>query len=256
MSDIYEQLTDIYYQLIDKAHDARAASYSPYSGIAVGAALLAASGKIYLGANIENASYSPTICAERVAFFKAVSAGEREFVAIAIVGAPANEEPSSTFPPCGVCRQVMSEFCGPEFMVILGTRSDMRLIPFSEILPHSFTKENLAPSENLQSATILTPHGAEPEVYSYDEEYEETPDEEYEDLDDEYEDLDDEYEELDDEYEEEEDSLEDVEDGSEEEKSSEGEYLDLTPKTIGSEPVIFEFDDVENLHELEDRWES
>ena len=270
MSDIYEQLTDIYYQLIDKAHDARAASYSPYSGIAVGAALLAASGKIYLGANIENASYSPTICAERVAFFKAVSAGEREFVAIAIVGAPANEEPSSTFPPCGVCRQVMSEFCGPEFMVILGTRSDMRLIPFAEILPHSFTKDNLAPSENLQSATILTPHGAEPEVYSYDEEYEENPDEEYEDLDDEYEDiddeyedlddeyeeLDDEYEELDDEYEEEEDSLEDVEDGSEEEKSSEGEYLDLTPKTIGSEPVIFEFDDVENLHELEDRWES
>ena len=271
MSDIYEQLTDIYYQLIDKAHDARAASYSPYSGIAVGAALLAASGKIYLGANIENASYSPTICAERVAFFKAVSAGEREFVAIAIVGAPANEEPSSTFPPCGVCRQVMSEFCGPEFMIILGTRSDMRLIPFSEILPHSFTKENLAPSENLQSATILTPHGAEPEVYSYDdEEYEETHDEEYEDLDDEYEELDDEYEdlddeyeelddeyeELDDEYEEEEDSLEDVEDGSDEEKSSEGEYLDLTSKTIGSEPVIFEFDDVENLHELEDRWES
>ena len=260
MSDIYEQLTDIYYQLIDKAHDARAASYSPYSGIAVGAALLAASGKIYLGANIENASYSPTICAERVAFFKAVSAGEREFVAIAIVGAPKDEEPSSTFPPCGVCRQVMSEFCGPEFMVILGTRSDMRLIPFSEILPHSFTKDNLAPAENLQSATILTPHGAEPEVYSYDdEEYEADLDE---DLDKEYEDLDEEYEDLDEDYDEDQDDeYEDVEEDENpeaaSEEASEGEYLDLSPKTtIGSEPVVFEFDDAENLHELEDRWDN
>ena len=256
MSDIYEQLTDIYYQLIDKAHDARAASYSPYSGIAVGAALLTASGKIYLGANIENASYSPTICAERVAFFKAVNAGERDFVAIAIVGAPKDEEPSSTFPPCGVCRQVMSEFCGPEFMVILGTRSDMRLIPFAEILPHSFTKDNLAPAEDLQSATILTPHGAEPEVYSYDDEdYEpdldEDLDEEYDDLDEDQEDLD---EALDDEYVEED---EDAEDDSSEEDSSEGEYLDLSSKTtVGSEPVVFEFDDVENLHELEDRWDN
>ena len=266
MSDIYEQLTDIYYQLIDKAHDARAASYSPYSGIAVGAALLTASGKIYLGANIENASYSPTICAERVAFFKAVSAGEREFVAIAIVGAPKDEEPSSTFPPCGVCRQVMSEFCGPEFMVILGTRSDMRLIPFAEILPHSFTKDNLAPAENLQSATILTPHGAEPEVYSYDdEEYEadldEDLDEEYEDLDEEYEDLDEDYEDLDEDYDEDQDDeYEDVEEENPEaasEEASEGEYLDLSPKTtIGSEPVVFEFDDAENLHELEDRWDN
>lgn len=253
MSDIYEQLTDIYYQLIDKAHDARAASYSPYSGIAVGAALLTASGKIYLGANIENASYSPTICAERVAFFKAVNAGERDFVAIAIVGAPKDEEPSSTFPPCGVCRQVMSEFCGPEFMVILGTRSDMRLIPFAEILPHSFTKDNLAPAEDLQSATILTPHGAAPEVYSYDDEdYEPDLDEDLdEDFDEEQEDLD---EALDDEYEEED---EDAEDDSSEEDSSEGEYLDLSSKTtVGSEPVVFEFDDAENLHELEDRWES
>lgn len=222
MNDIYEQLTNVYYQLIDKAHEARAASYSPYSGIAVGAALLTSSGKIYLGANIENASYSPTICAERVAFFKAVNAGEREFVAIAIVGAPANEEPSSTFPPCGVCRQVMSEFCGPDFMIVLGTRTDMRLIPFAEILPHSFTKDNLEPKEELQSGTVLTPHGQEPEMYEYDEEL----DEEYE-----YdEDLDEEYDEDLDEYDEE---LDD-EDTSE----------------------VFEFEDDENLHELEDRWED
>ena len=242
MSDIYEQLTSIYYQLIDKAHDARAASYSPYSGIAVGAALLASSGKIYLGANIENASYSPTICAERVAFFKAVNAGERDFVAIAVVGAPANEEPSSTFPPCGVCRQVMSEFCGPDFMVVLGTRSDMRLIPFSEILPHSFTKENLEPSDNLQPGTILTPHGEEPQAYTFDEEYEE-------DLDP-YEFFYDEnlHDDLDDDFDDDEDSDE------EEEESGEGKFLDLTPKPQ-SEPRIFEFDDAENLHELEDRWE-
>lgn len=249
MSDIYEQLTSIYYQLIDKAHDARAASYSPYSGIAVGAALLASSGKIYLGANIENASYSPTICAERVAFFKAVNAGEREFVAIAIVGAPANEEPSSTFPPCGVCRQVMSEFCGPDFMVILGTRSDMRLIPFSEILPHSFTKENLEPADNLQSATILTPHGTEPEPYTFDDEdslgdideyFEEAPFESDEDFDDDFDD------DLD-------DDLDEALDGGEE-NPAEGEYLDLAPKK-DSEPLVFEFDDEENLHELRDRWE-
>ena len=92
MTDMYEQLTNVYYQLLDKAHDAREASYCPYSGFAVGAALLTASGKIYLGANIENASYSPTMCAERVAFFKAISAGEREFVAIAIVIKPVNSK--------------------------------------------------------------------------------------------------------------------------------------------------------------------
>ena len=143
MTDKYEQLTNVYYQLIDKAHDARADSYCPYSGIAVGAALLTASGRIYLGANIENASYSPTICAERVAFFKAVNAGERDFVAIAIVGAEKEKEPSANFPPCGVCRQVMSEFCDSDFMIVLGTRENFNLVPFSDILPYSFSKDNL-----------------------------------------------------------------------------------------------------------------
>ena len=129
----------------------------------------------------------------------------------------------------------------------------MRLIPFSEILPHSFTKDNLAPAEDLQSATILTPHGAEPEVYSYDDEdYEPDLDE---DFDEEYEDLDEEYDEdQDDEYE---DVEEDENPEAASEEASEGEYLDLSPKTtVGSEPVVFEFDDAENLHELEDRWDN
>ena len=145
MNDIFKQLDFVYRQLIDKAHEARAASYSPYSGIAVGAALLCSSGRIYLGANIENASYSPTVCAERVAFFKAVNAGEREFVAIAVVGAKADEEPSCEFPPCGVCRQVMSEFCGPDFVVLLGTKEKYEIIPLADLMPHSFTKDNLDP---------------------------------------------------------------------------------------------------------------
>ena len=150
MTDMYEQLTNVYYQLLDKAHDAREASYCPYSGFAVGAALLTASGKIYLGANIENASYSPTMCAERVAFFKAISAGEREFVAIAIVGANKDEQPSRIVPPCGVCRQVMSEFCGSDFMIVLGTRDKMELVPFADMMPFTFTASDLssAPAES------------------------------------------------------------------------------------------------------------
>ncbi len=140
--DIYEQLDSVYRQLMAKAHEARAASYCPYSGVAVGAALLTATGKIYLGANIENASFSPTICAERVAFFKAISAGERNFVAIAVVGAKQGEEPSAEFPPCGVCRQVMSEFCDDDFVILLGTREDYSIVPFADILPHRFTKDN------------------------------------------------------------------------------------------------------------------
>ena len=247
MSNIYEQLTDIYYQLIDKAHDARAASYSPYSGIAVGAALLASSGRIYLGANIENASYSPTICAERVAFFKAISAGEREFVAIAIVGAKADEEPSGNFPPCGVCRQVMSEFCGPEFMIVLGTRDNFEMIPFAEILPHSFTKENL---ESPKAPTTLgslgyVPSDEDEELGEYEGEFDEDYDEDYE---------------LDEEELEELEKIDGI-DGNEELD----EYLeeDAAPEEEKSAPassMIFEFgetispeDDEEGLHELNDR---
>jgi cytidine deaminase len=266
MSNIYEQLTDIYYQLIDKAHEARAASYSPYSGIAVGAALLASSGRIYLGANIENASYSPTICAERVAFFKAISAGEREFVAIAVVGAKAGEEPSGNFPPCGVCRQVMSEFCGPEFMIVLGTRDNFEMIPFAEILPHSFTKENLeSPKEPTTLGSLGYVPSSEDEDYDYEDELEDEleEDEEFEvEL---YEDLEEEL--YDDEITEDElDELEKI-DGIFDDEEELDEYLEedaspLMEESPAKTSMIFEFAeapapviDEENLHELNDRWE-
>ena len=125
--------------LIKKCLEARKGAYAPYSNFAVGAALLCADGKVYTGCNIENASFSPTICAERTAFFKAVSEGERAFEAIAICGAPAGEEPSAICPPCGVCRQVMQEFCGPDFRVILyGSEGRTKTYTLSEIMPLRF----------------------------------------------------------------------------------------------------------------------
>jgi cytidine deaminase len=93
---------------------ARETAYCPYSGFAVGAALLAKSGEIYTGVNIENAAFTPTNCAERTAFFTAIAKGERDFVAVAIAGGKAGEEPEDFCAPCGVCRQVMREFCGDD----------------------------------------------------------------------------------------------------------------------------------------------
>lgn len=111
-------------KLIAMAIEAMGRSYSPYSGFCVGAALLTKSGKIYQGCNIENAAFSPTNCAERTAFFKAVSEGEREFEAICIVGGQ-NGRLTDYTSPCGVCRQVMREFCNPrEFLVILAVDED------------------------------------------------------------------------------------------------------------------------------------
>ena len=104
--------------LLARADDARLRSYSPYSGYSVGAALLCANGKIFTGCNIENASYTPTVCAERVAIFTAVAAGERDFVAIAVSGGKAGFSLEECT-PCGVCRQVMSEFCSPDLKVVL-----------------------------------------------------------------------------------------------------------------------------------------
>lgn len=113
-------------------------AYTPYSGFTVGAALLAKSGKVYLGCNIENSAYSPTNCAERTAFFKAISAGEREFVKIAIVGGKKGDF-SDFCTPCGVCRQVMSEFCGKDFVVLLGKdNEEYKSLTLGELLPHSF----------------------------------------------------------------------------------------------------------------------
>lgn len=129
--------------LLAMAEEARKSSYSPYSGITVGAALLTSDGKVYRGANIENASYSPTICAERVAFFKAINEGERRFVAIAIAGGEADKPSKADFPPCGVCRQVMGEFCSPDFIVIWGNNEKITNKTLGEILPFGFDKSNL-----------------------------------------------------------------------------------------------------------------
>ena len=128
-------------ELVRQALAAMKFAYVPYSGFTVGAALLTKSGKVYLGCNIENAAYGPSNCAERTAFFKAVSEGEREFAAIAVVGGK-NGDASDIFPPCGVCRQVMQEFCGPEFPIYMG-RGDGSYVAvrLDELLPYGFTAE-------------------------------------------------------------------------------------------------------------------
>ena len=130
-------------ELMEMAVQARKASYSPYSKFKVGAALLTKSGKTYLGCNIENAAYTPTNCAERTAVFKAVSEGELEFVAIAIVGG-SGEEPAEFCAPCGVCRQVLAEFCEKDFKILLGTPDDFKAYTLAELLPFSFGKSDLA----------------------------------------------------------------------------------------------------------------
>ena len=132
-------------ELIREAIAARKRSYSPYSHFQVGAALLGRSGKVYTGCNIENAAYTPTNCAERTAFFKAISEGEKEFEMIAIVGGPAKSARTDYCPPCGVCRQVMAEFCDPKaFRVLMArTDTDYRECSLEEVLPFGFTKEEL-----------------------------------------------------------------------------------------------------------------
>lgn len=118
-------------------------AYVPYSNYRVGAALLTKSGKIYTGCNIENAAYSPTVCAERTAIFKAVSEGEREFVKIAVAGGK-NGEISGEFPPCGVCRQVMTEFCNGDFeILVVNSKNSFTVYKLSDILPYSFNPEHI-----------------------------------------------------------------------------------------------------------------
>lgn len=129
-------------ELLQIATEARKNAYTPYSRFKVGAALLGKSGKVYTGANIENAAYTPTICAERVAFFTAVHAGEREFLKIAIVGGK-EDEPAGFCAPCGVCRQVMAEFCRDDFQIILGTEDNISVYTLKEILPKRFGPQNL-----------------------------------------------------------------------------------------------------------------
>lgn len=131
-------------QLVSEALAAREFAYTPYSGFAVGAALLTKDGKIYRGCNIESATYTPTNCAERTAFFKAVSEGERSFEAIAIVGGPAGKPPVDFCFPCGVCRQVMAEFCKEDFRIIIGkSEEEYEEYTLDDILPHMFSEKDL-----------------------------------------------------------------------------------------------------------------
>ena len=132
-------------RLVELAFEARERAYTPYSHWAVGAALLTADGTVYQGCNIENAAYTPCICAERTAFCRAIYDGARDFEAIAVVGGPEGEEAPEFCAPCGVCRQVMQEFCNPKtFRIVLG-RSDgeMRSYLLLELLPEGFGPDNL-----------------------------------------------------------------------------------------------------------------
>lgn len=131
-------------QLIEAAAAQLNYSYAPYSDFKVGAALLAGDGTVYTGCNIENAAYTPSNCAERTAFFKAVSQGVRNFQAICVVGGKGGRLTSYT-PPCGVCRQVMLEFCNPEeFQVILATgKGDYKIYWLKELTPMGFGPGNL-----------------------------------------------------------------------------------------------------------------
>lgn len=127
-------------ELTALAKQAMVNAYAPYSGCKVGAALLTKGGKVYLGCNIENASFSPTICAERSAFAAAVSAGEREFAALAVTGGK-NGEIRGAFYPCGVCRQVIREFCADDLAIYVLTDSGIISLTLGDLLPHSFSSE-------------------------------------------------------------------------------------------------------------------
>lgn len=131
-------------QLIQAALDARKTAYAPYSHYTVGAALLTAEGVIYQGGNIENASYGATNCAERTAFFKAVSEGKRAFKAIAIAGGMEGEEPLDYAYPCGICRQVMQEFVSKDFKIIVAKSvADYKEYRLEELLPFGFGGESI-----------------------------------------------------------------------------------------------------------------
>ncbi|MBO5420882.1 MAG: cytidine deaminase [Clostridia bacterium] len=123
-------------ELVALALEARENSYSPYSGFKVGAALLTKNGRVYKGCNIENGAFSPTNCAERTAVFSAVSDGEKDFSAIAVVGGA--EEINAFCPPCGVCRQVLSEFCNADFEIHLFNGEEIKTFTLGELLPEVF----------------------------------------------------------------------------------------------------------------------
>ena len=126
-------------KLMELAVEAMGHAYAPYSGYKVGAALLCSDGTVYQGCNIENASYSPTNCAERTAFFKAIYDGRRDFVAVAVCGGK-NGVIAGHFPPCGVCRQVMREFCSDDFLVYTADdQGNIGTYTLAQLLPQSFS---------------------------------------------------------------------------------------------------------------------
>lgn len=125
-------------RLLELAAAARLAAYAPYSGYAVGAALMCADGRTVTGCNVENASYSLTCCAERNAVYAAVASGVRDFTAIAVVGGQVGEAPEKECWPCGACRQVLHEFCKPDFEVLTGTPSDIRRRTLAGLLPDAW----------------------------------------------------------------------------------------------------------------------
>ncbi len=129
-------------KLCELAKEAMTHSYSPYSGYKVGAALLCKDGTVYTGCNIENAAYTPTICAERTAIFKAVYDGKREFAAIAVCGGK-DGVLTGQFPPCGVCRQVMREFCGDDFLIYMVGPDGWETVTLAQLLPYSFSNANM-----------------------------------------------------------------------------------------------------------------
>lgn len=140
---------DIYVELIKKAEEVKKKAYVPYSNYHVGASVLTKSGKIYTGCNIELASYTPTICAERTAVFKAVSEGDREIEAIAVIG-----DSEYTF-PCGVCRQVIREFGKNIKVIIAKSEEDYKVFTLDELLPHSFGPEDLKQSQAGRKQHVL-----------------------------------------------------------------------------------------------------
>lgn len=133
-------------ELIRSATEARKKAYAPYSGYMVGAAVLTNELRIYTGCNIENAAYTPAICAERTAVSKAVSEGKRRFKAIAVVGSPRGDVISQYAFPCGVCRQVLREFCDPDsfFVIVAKSETDYKVYRLKDLLPDGFGPENLS----------------------------------------------------------------------------------------------------------------
>ena len=131
-------------ELVARALHARKQAYTPYSHWAVGAALLTEDGTVYEGCNIENAAYTPTNCAERTAFFNAVSRGKRKFTALAITGGMEGAEPTDYAYPCGICRQVIKEFCAEDFYIIVAkSMTEYEEYRLQELLPHGFGGESI-----------------------------------------------------------------------------------------------------------------